>query len=157
VKYFLGLILSAVALQGLFPAKTPETFRKRYGKPLSETFLVRPGVVVSVAYGASGDTCDVLIVPRGSSDIFLRRGSDTINYKLLEEIENELAPENIRGKYIIGTFLDITCEPDNDCAGTQRDWKNLVMVSNAGENGARAEEIRWNRDECGPMIGIHSH
>jgi hypothetical protein len=47
VRLSLGLILMAVAIQGPFPVRTPQTFRKRYGKPLSEIFLVRPGIVVS--------------------------------------------------------------------------------------------------------------
>jgi hypothetical protein len=73
----------------------------------------------------------------------------------LEEIENELVPEQERGKYIIGSFIDVICLPDNDCAGTQKDYKNVVIYTNPGKGGARYDKIKWNRHECGKKLGIH--
>ncbi len=101
----LSVLLVAVAFQGSFSAKTPETFRQRYGKPLSETFLVRPGIVVSASYGISGNTCELVIIPKESEAIFTRPGSGSIAVKLLQEIEEELVPKPERGKYIMGVRL----------------------------------------------------
>jgi hypothetical protein len=153
----LAVVLLAVAFQGSFTARTPETLRHRYGKPLSETFLVRPGIVASVKYGTSGNTCELLIIPKDPDAIFTAPSSRTIDVKLLTEIEDELVPKTERGKFIIGTFLNIVCLPQNDCAGTQEDWENVAMYTNAGETGTRYEEIQWKRDECGQQLGILVH
>jgi hypothetical protein len=43
----LGFILfSALVFQGSFPADTAQTLREHFGQPISETYLVKPGVVV---------------------------------------------------------------------------------------------------------------
>jgi hypothetical protein len=146
----LSVILFALALQASFPAKNTQTLHQRYGQPVSETFLIRPGVVVSASYGASGSTCELVISPKEPNGDMIKRwpGSDTIDYKLLGEIENELVPEPERGKHKMGSFLDIMCLPENDCQGTSEDWENIVMYISAGKAGARYEVIQWKRDEC---------
>ncbi len=151
----LGVILLAVAVQGTFAAKTPETFRERYGKPVSETFLVRPGIVVSAVNGASGDTCELVIIPKEPENVFTDPSDRTIDFKRLKEIEEELVPRAVRRKYIIGSFIDVDCLPNHDCAGTQEDWEKLVIYANSGEGGARYELIKWNRHECGEKLGFH--
>jgi hypothetical protein len=154
VRLYLALILLAVALQGSFPARTPQTFRTRYGKPLSETFLVRPGVVVSAVYGASGDTCELVIVPKDPKVIFTAPTSRSIDNKLLETIEDELVPEVERGKFKITNIHDTTCPPENDCSGIEYDWENVVIYQNDGEAGSRYGVIRWNRQECGKRLAF---
>lgn len=88
----LSVILLALALQASFPARTTQTLRQRYGQPVSETFLIRPGVVVSANYGASGSTCELVISPKEPHGDMIKRwpGSDTIDYKLLDKIKNGL-------------------------------------------------------------------
>jgi hypothetical protein len=145
----LSSILLIVAFPASFPAKSTRTFRQRYGHPVSETFLVRPGIVVSASYGASGDTCELVISAKQPVGVIKTwPGSKTIDYKLLKEIENELVPTNERGKFKISTLIDITCPPENDCHGTSEDWDKIGIYTNAGEAGARYEVIQWNRDEC---------
>lgn len=100
----LSVVLLALALQSSFPARTPETLRQRYGEPTSETFLIRPGIVVSATYGPSRATCELIISPK-EPDVVLRKwpGSGEINYDVLEGIEDELVPKPARGKYKVGT------------------------------------------------------
>ncbi|MFZ0521069.1 MAG: hypothetical protein WAL95_08605 [Candidatus Acidiferrales bacterium] len=148
-------VLLAVLFQVSFPAKTPETLRQRYGKPLSEIFLVRPGVAVSATYGPSGETCSLKIEPIDSVGTTVKPKSPIIEEQLLQEINEELVPEKERGEYIMGTFLNIICLPDDDCAGVQEDWGQLVIYRNSGEKGTRYEQIKWNRAECGAKLGIH--
>jgi hypothetical protein len=59
------------------------------------------------------------------------------------------------GKYIMGTFLNIVCLPDDDCAGVQEDWGQLVIYRNSGEKDTRYEKIKWKRAECGATLGTH--
>ncbi|MFZ3215067.1 MAG: hypothetical protein WA192_03315 [Candidatus Acidiferrales bacterium] len=148
-------VLLAILFQVSFPAKTPEALRRRYGKPISEAFLVRAGVAVTATYGASGETCSLMIEPRETLGRSVKPESPIIEEKLLEEISKELVPEEDRGKYKMGTFLDITCLPDNDCAGVQEDWTKLVIYRNSGEKGTRYETIKWKRAECRPAPGVH--
>jgi hypothetical protein len=150
----LAVTLLAVVSQVSFAAKTSDTLRQRYGKPLSETFLVRPGTVVSATYGTSGETCELGIVPKEPDAIFTQPGSGTIDEKTLQEVEDELVPKPERGKYIMGTFLNIVCLPENDCAGVQEEWQNIMIYRNAGEKGTRYEAIQWNRAECGQKLGV---
>jgi hypothetical protein len=104
---------------------------------------------VSASYGASGDTCE-LVVSKKQPDALIKRwpGSETIDYKVLKEIEDDLVPMNERGKLKIGTFVDMICLPENDCQGTENAWQKVSIYTNAGEMGARYEVIQWTRDEC---------
>jgi len=144
-------ILLALAVEVSFPAQTPQTLRQRFGKPISEIFLVRPGISVTATYGKSGNTCQLVISPKEPDGLIKSiPDSDTIDYKLLKKIENELVPVPERGKYKIATFIDLMCSPQNDCRGTQEDWKNVVIYTNSGKTGARYDVIKWTRNECGP-------
>ena len=149
-------VLLALAIPTSFPGKNSEALRQQYGQPISETYLVRPGITVTATYGKSGNTCELVIRPQQSNNL-TNKTTSNIDYDLLKGIENELAPVTERGEYVIGTFIDIVCVPgDDDCpAGTQEDWKNVTIYTNAGKTGARYGEIHWNRDECGPRIGLH--
>jgi hypothetical protein len=75
-------------------------------------------------------------------------GSNTIDNKLLEEVEDELVPKSERGKFKMGSFLDISCLPENDCQGSDARWENVSIYTNAGKDGARYDVINWLRDEC---------
>ncbi len=75
-------------------------------------------------------------------------GSESIDNRVLQNIEDELVPIGERGKFTIGTFMDITCLPDNDCQGSMSSWEKVTMYTTAGTKGSRYETIRWNRAEC---------
>ena len=156
----LGVILSAVALQVSFIAKSPETLRQRYGKPLSETFrqrhgkllsetfLVRPGIVVSASYGETGQTCELVIKPKPRDPTINEPGSGSIDDDVLQEIEDELIPKPERGKHIMDTFINIICLTGDDCAGVQSDWQKIMIYRNNAAKATRYEQIRWKRAEC---------
>ena len=84
-------------------------------------------------------------------------GTQEMDYKLLDELEDELVPKADRGKFQIATFLDIICLPENDCAGTRADWDNVTIYRNSGTAGAHYDLIQWRRHECGQQIGMHPH
>lgn len=151
----LGVILLVLAIPASFPGHNSETLRKQFGSPMSETFLVRPGIVVTANYGASGNTCELLIRPKGADNVTGKSSSD-IDYDLLKAIENELVPVAERGEHVVDAFIDMACLWGDDCpGGTQEDWENVVIYTTSGKTGARSEAIQWNRDECGPRLGFH--
>jgi hypothetical protein len=153
----LSVTLLALAFQTSFPANSPETLRQRYGQPVSQTFLVRPGIVVTATNGATGKICELVISPGPEepdpNNKMMKRwpGSAPIHDDLLRQIAEELVPKSEWGKYIIPTFIDGVCMPQNDCAGVEEEYQNLTIFrSNAGVAGAsRYETIRWKRAECG--------
>jgi hypothetical protein len=60
----LSLVCLFCVVQSGFPSKAGETMRQRYGPPVSETFLVRPGLVLSPSYGKNGQLCELFISPQ---------------------------------------------------------------------------------------------
>src|ERR1019366_5294420 len=108
----LGFVLfSAFVFQASFPADTAKTLSDQYGPPLSETYLVRPGVVASASYGPSGRVCEIVVSPQ-------RLWNSTFNSKQLTEIIDEVVPPSERGKFLMGTFVNGVCFPTQDCNGT---------------------------------------
>lgn len=123
----LSLLCLFFVVQISFPGKTAETMRERYGPPISETFLVRPGLVVSAIYGKNGQVCELFISPQKPTTPIKSANQigKSIDSKLLTEVINELVPESERGRSISGNFLNIRCLPSDDCAGTGSNWEKI--------------------------------
>jgi hypothetical protein len=116
----LAMSLFLWVVQSSFPAKTDETMRDRYGPPISEIFLVRPGIVVTASYGKNGHFCELLISPQKPATPIKSADqiAKTIDSKLLTEIIDELVPESERGRGVSANFYNLVCLPSNDCGGT---------------------------------------
>jgi hypothetical protein len=143
----LGVLMFLSALQVPFPADTAQTLHERYGQPVSETYLVRPNVIATARYGSSGHVCEIVVNPRKPSSI-IKSGNNSIDSKELTEVLDEIVPMNERGKYMIGTFDNITCLPDNDCQGVHGSWEKVVIYRNGGTRNEHYATIQWKREEC---------
>src|SRR5579863_3549582 len=95
----LGISALILLLQNSFPANTAQTLRGRYGPPISENFVIRPGVVASASYDASGHVCEIVVSPQ-------RLWNSTLGSENVGDIIDELAPPIERGKYVIGGFVN---------------------------------------------------
>jgi len=151
----LGLLLLVFTLQSSFTAKTAITLRARYGQPISETFLVRPGIVVSANYGESGDVCELLISPQKPLSLIksANQTPSTIDFNQMTEIIDELVPVSERGKGKGSSMLNLRCLPADDCAGSESSWEKLRIYRNAGQGGEHYATIQWQRDECTSKTG----
>jgi hypothetical protein len=151
----LGLLLLVFALQSSFTGKTALTLRERYGQPISETYLVRPGIAVSAIYGESGDVCELLISPQKSSSLMKSANLTpaTIDFNQMTEIIDELVPVSERGKGKGTSMLNLRCLPADDCAGSEGSWEKLRIYRNAGRGGEHYATIQWQRDECNSKMG----
>jgi hypothetical protein len=151
----LGLLLLVFALQTPFTGKTALTLRERYGQPISETYLVRPGIAVSASYGKSGDVCELLISPQKPSSLIKSANEPpaTIDFYQMTEIIDELVPITERGKGLSSGMLNLRCLPADDCAGSMGHWEKLLIYRNAGRGGEYYATIRWQRDECNSKTG----
>jgi len=152
----LGVVL--LVLLASFPADTSHTLQVRYGQPISdphgrpgsETYLVRPGIVASVRYGKSGHVRNILVRP-AKPFYPLRSRKNAISSKQMDEILNELVPAEERGKEGTPNLLDVTCFPantDSVCSGVEFDWEKVFIHHNGGNGNEQCATIRWKRDEC---------
>jgi hypothetical protein len=150
----LGLLLLVFTLQSSFTGKSALTLRERYGQPISETYLVRSGIAVSVIYGESGDVCELLISPRKPSSL-IKSADQTpaIDFNQMTEIIDELVPVSERGKGKGSSMLNLRCLPADDCAGSEGSWEKLRIYRNAGQGGEHYATIQWQRDECNSKMG----
>ncbi len=135
------VLLSAFVFQSSFPPDTAQTLRERYGQPISETYLVKPGVVIAASYGPSGHICNLVVSPE-------RLWNSTFESKQLTEIIDEVAPVNERGKFLIGGFLNSFCMPTNDCFGTESTYEKVHIARFGGTDAEHYARIEWLRDEC---------
>jgi len=139
----LGISALLLFLQTSFPANTRRTFRERYGPPISENFLIRPGVVGSASYGASGHVCEVVVSPQRLWNSTL--GSE----KVTDDLIDEIVPVRERGKHVISGFVNAFC-PTGDCFGSDETWEKVYIFRNGNAGNERYVQIHWRRDECGP-------
>lgn len=146
---FLGLSALIFAFQLAFPADTAQTMRQKYGPPISEAFLIKPGVVATLSFGVSGHVCEIVVRPEETAQI---KGGKTFKYQELTDLINELVPVNERGKPIFGGFDNIRCLPDDNCAGTSSESEKVSIYRNGQIDRERYATIQWTRDECYPRV-----
>jgi len=139
------VLILLLACTSLF-AQTKDDLRKKYGEPVSETFVVQSGITVTVSYDEKGRAKEMLLAPQLSSDL-IKSKQKPINYDVLRKAIDELVPKKERGEYLIGTFLNITCLPTNDCYGSSEDYEKLVIYYNAGKDGANYAVIQWKKEK----------
>lgn len=137
----LGAFFLMFAFQVSFPADAAKTLRDRYGPPISENFLIRPGVVASASYGASGHVCEIVVSPQ-------RLWNSTLDSVNVNDVIDELLPPSERGKPLVNAFEHAICLPTMDCEGVELNWENVEVFRNGGTGNERYVRIRWRRDEC---------
>jgi hypothetical protein len=150
----LSLLCLFLVAQNSFPGKTGEAMHQFYGLPVSETFLVRPGIVVSASYGKKGQVCELFINSQNpTTPIKSANQKKAIDSKLLTEVINELVPEKERGRGLSGDFLNIRCLPSDDCAGTGSNWEKISIYRNGGANDEHYATIQWHGADCASQTG----
>jgi hypothetical protein len=138
------LLILLLACTSLF-AQTKDDLRKKFGEPVSETFVVQPGITATVSYSENGRVREMLLMPQPSSNL-IKSKQMPINYDLLRKVINELVPKEERGKSIGNSFLSIMCLPNNDCAGSSESYDKLTIYYNAGKDGANYAVIQWKKE-----------
>jgi hypothetical protein len=139
----LGTSALVLLLQASFPANTAQTLRDRYGAPVSENFLVRPGVVATTTYGASGHVCQIVLSPE-------RLWNSTLNFLNVGDLIDEVVPKAERGKRVMAGFADAICFPTMDCGGSDEVWENVYIFHNGSTGSEHYVRITWRRGECQP-------
>jgi hypothetical protein len=147
----LSLVCLFFAAQGALPGISGETMRQRYGPPVSETFLIRPGLVATASYGKNSQVCELFISPQKPTTP-IKSADQTpksIDSKSLTEVINELVPESERGRGpSAAEFLNVRCLPSDDCAGTGSNWEKVSIYRNGGSNDEHYATIQWHNSDC---------
>ena len=146
-RFGVTLLLAGLAF---FPADTSQTLHQRYGQPVLETYLVRPGITAAARYGTSQHVCAITVYPEHPKHPLNRRENSIGNDKQVAEVLNELVPEKERGKYLMGTFLDLVCDGEKgvDCGGVEEDWETVTILHMGSKDSEHYAAINWKRDEC---------
>ena len=127
MKLLLFALLTCTTLVG----QSREEWIRKYGKPIAESFLVRPGISATISYGPNGRATELLISPRNPA--LIKSRANTLSQDSVKAIIDELVPRSKRGKYLIGEFDNITCLPENDCGDTSEHYQKLTIYYNAGQ------------------------
>jgi hypothetical protein len=124
------VLLTALAVSANYLAD----LKQKYGGSISETLKVRPGIGVTIRSAQDGRVIEMLVVPLDPDSLVASRRL-TIKKEDARSVVDELVPESSRGKYIIGTFLNVTCLPEDDCAGVSEDYESVhIRYNSAREN-----------------------
>jgi hypothetical protein len=149
----LSVLLLLLSLIGAFPADNAQTLRERYGRPISETYQVRPGIVASARYGDSGRVCEILLHTPEPSSLIKSSPRKTIgDDKEVAEVLDEIVPVSERGKLLQGVFVNLQCPPD-DCLGGEEVWERMVIYRNGHNGSEHYVTIQWRREDCPPTDG----
>jgi hypothetical protein len=131
----------------IIAAQTSNDLSQKYGGPLSQTFKVRPGIVVTVTHAKTGEICEMLITPQLPTSSIKSSGA-VLKSKELDEVVEELVPKDQRGKFLMGSFLNLTCLPDNDCGGMEEDYERVNIYRNGGIDAHRYATVQWKDNAC---------
>lgn len=124
--------------------QSKDDLRLKFGAPVAETFVVRPGVGATAAYSEDGRIKELVISPQTNSMIKSR--NMILDRSLVMGIIDTLVPPAKRGKLVMGTFINMTCLPEVDCAGSEEAYQNLTIYFNSGRDGGIAYAvIPWKR------------
>jgi hypothetical protein len=71
----------------------------------------------------------------------------TFSQDAAKTVIDKLVPKSKRGKFIIGTFLNVTCLPEDDCAGTSERYENVTItyISAREEGKIRYADVAFKK------------
>jgi hypothetical protein len=143
IRGFAVLCIAGFAvLSGTLGGQSREVFKKKYGEPVSETFLVRPDIAVTATYAKDGRIIELLVAPR-TAGLIKSRGT-TLSRDAVTAILDELVPLSERGKHLISGFENVACPPENDCWGTSQTYEKVaVYYDTAPEGRLHYAVVQW--------------
>jgi hypothetical protein len=125
--------------------QTENQLEQRYNRP--NAFEVRPGVNAYPTFAADGNVCRMVIAKYPKVDSKSADTNTTIPPALVKEIENELAPEDERGREL-SPYLS----PDSFVMGgaslIKKDYENVSIGVYGSGGDAYAIVITWRYHTC---------
>ncbi len=125
-------------------AQSRDDLKKKYGQPVAETFLIRPGIIVTASYNSTGQIAELLIAPQLTD--LIKSKSRGLGLETINDVIDELIPMSERGRGLFGGFLNIGCMPQNDCYGSYNDYEKVIIYYNAGQHrDVNYAAMRWKK------------
>ncbi len=118
--------------------------RNYYGDPVGEVFHVGDDLILTTSLDAHKNVCSLRIEHQSHG----RRLTDAE----LNVVVERVAPQSDRGGFVMGTFLNVICLPDNDCAGVSENYTKLSITKIGSTNEYRHVTVRYHRPECDVQI-----
>jgi len=125
--------------------QSSDELRRKYGEPISETFVVQPGISVTATYGTNRQIAELSVCPRSEGPTPL--GKLTLTQERARAVVDEIVPKSTRGKYIIGMFENMTCFPTDACSsgGVLETYEKLTIHYNDDtRNRPSCAVVTWN-------------
>lgn len=119
-------------------AQTQQDLRKKYGNPVSESYEVRPNILLTVSYGKEGQICRMSIKP-----IYTELNVPEATDKLLAAVADEVVPAGNRGANIINGFYS-----GAQIFGTSLDYSKLKISYITAPENWRGVGILWKDKSC---------
>src|ERR1700681_670601 len=88
-----------------------DTVQRLYGSPVREVYRTSENLTITASFASNGNLCRARI----NSDV-----DAGITDTHLNAVLDELAPKDVRGKFKLGTFLNVTCS-------IRGDVKNILL------------------------------
>ena len=143
---------SLVLLACFTAAQTSAEFHSRYGEPGVERFRIRDGIGLTVLYGQDGRACQMEV--KAQQLIVQRPDKKLMSAALIEEIVNEIAPAETRGRKVNHLIQQFSRARDDV------DFYENVTISVLSDEGSPLKPERFDsarvvfsRKEC-PNPGL---
>ncbi len=134
--------LFAMAFPAVTYGQDRAALKQHYGEAIGEVYRTSNGLTVTAYFDSQGNICKEHIQSENRGK---RMTDDDVNPVL-----DDIAPKTSRGTYKIGTFLDVICLPDNDCAGVSEDYQKLAIVEIGSTNEYRYVDVVYHSPACDP-------
>ena len=139
-------VLLCLTLATLVLSQNRNALQDRYGSPVGDVYRTSNGLLIKPTF-ANNTLCAVNITAKD------RKMKDAE----LKPILDELAPKDARGKYVMGTFLDYSCDELDDagklteaydCGGVSEDYERLNITKWGSTDDYGAADITYYRRGC---------
>jgi hypothetical protein len=131
---------AVLAFASLVSAQNRTDLRQHYGDAIGDVYRTSNHLTVTAYFDEHGNICREHIESENRG----RRMTD----KEVNTVLDEIAPKSDRGNFKMGTFLNIICLPDNDCAGVSEDYERLAITKIGSTNEYRYISIVYHSAEC---------
>ncbi|HET8889928.1 MAG TPA: hypothetical protein VFQ41_13585 [Candidatus Angelobacter sp.] len=162
ILFLSGVQSSSPKLEPPASTQSRETVQKFYGSPIREVYRTSQDLTITASFASNGNLCRADI--RAESDA-------GITDSQLNVVLNELAPEAVRGKFKLGTFLNITClkvleqensapdsskkpameltvDPCAECSGVSEDYERVKITKYGNTNRHSSVHVTFKQPEC---------
>jgi hypothetical protein len=138
VKALIFLLIACTAVT----AQSKDDLKKKYGQPVAETYMIRPGINLTASYDSTGKITEVLIAPQLTS--LIKSKGITLRRETIDAVIEELIPLSARGPARFGGFMNVGCMPQNDCYGSFMEYEKVSIYYNAANHGeVHYAVIQW--------------